>query len=299
MSEWTTEHSDAAADKESIIVEFELPHVPGKVWRALTDPELLAAWLMPNNIRAEVGCRFSFQMQTAPGWNGTIECEVLDVEPHRRLAYSWTAGSQAVDGNGRELATVVTWTLTPTADGGTRLNLHHSGFDADSFAYKTMGQGWSGKVSNRLRDVLAKGYAHESDAATFIDSSNKGKQAMPTIERVVTLTIAVADQDAALAWFTEKLGFQKRADMQAPGMRWLTVAPALQTEVEFLLATWFPDRVGKNPTCVVSTQDCQNAYEELSAKGVEFTQKPEQRSYGTEAVFMDLYGNKYAMVQGR
>jgi predicted enzyme related to lactoylglutathione lyase len=122
---------------------------------------------------------------------------------------------------------------------------------------------------------------------------------MAAIEKLVTVTIAVANQEEALAFFTEKLGFVKKADMNAPGMRWLTVAPAAQTEVEFLLANWYPALVGKSPTCVVSTHDCQSAYEELAAKGVEFTQMPEQRPYGTEAVCVDLYGNKYALVQGR
>ncbi len=56
-------------------------------------------------------------------------------------------------------------------------------------------------------------------------------------------------------------------------------------------------RVGKNPTCVVTTRNMNGAFEELSAKGVEFTQKPTKRPYGAEAVFLDLYGNKYAIVE--
>ena len=120
---------------------------------------------------------------------------------------------------------------------------------------------------------------------------------MPPIDRIVTITIAVADQEQALAWFVGKLGFEKRKDMSGQGMRWLTVAPPEQREVEFLLANWYPDRVGKNPTCVVSTRNLKSAYEELIANGVEFTQKPAKRPYGAEAVFLDLYGNKYAMVE--
>jgi hypothetical protein len=63
------------------------------------------------------------------------------------------------------------------------------------------------------------------------------------------------------------------------------------------LASWFPDLIGKNATWVLSTRDCQGGYEELSAKGVEFVQKPEMKPYGIEAVFLDLYGNRYALVQ--
>ena len=120
---------------------------------------------------------------------------------------------------------------------------------------------------------------------------------MPTIDKIATITIAVADQEQALAWFTGKLGFEKRKDMTGPGMRWLTVAPPEQKEVEFLLANWYPDCVGKNPTCVVTTHNLDSAYRELTANGVEFAQAPAKRPYGAEAVFLDLYGNKYAMVE--
>ena len=120
---------------------------------------------------------------------------------------------------------------------------------------------------------------------------------MRAIDRVSTVTIAVADQDEAVAWFTEKLGFEKKVDARSAEFRWLTVAPPQQVDVEFLLASWFPDRIGKNATWVLSTRDCQGGYEELKARGVEFSQKPEVRPWGIEAIFSDLYGNKYALVQ--
>ena len=120
---------------------------------------------------------------------------------------------------------------------------------------------------------------------------------MQAIDRVSTVTIAVADQDEALAWYTERLGFEKKMDVRSPQFRWLTVAPPQQVDVEFLLASWFPDLIGKNATWVLSTRDCQGGYEELKANGVEFSQKPELRPWGIEAIFADLYGNKYALVQ--
>jgi catechol 2,3-dioxygenase-like lactoylglutathione lyase family enzyme len=120
---------------------------------------------------------------------------------------------------------------------------------------------------------------------------------MQAIDRVSAVTIAVADQDEALAWYTEKLGFEKKVDVRSPRFRWLTVAPPQQVDVEFLLASWFPDLIGKNATWVLSTRDCQGGYDELKAKGVEFRQKPELRPWGIEAIFTDLYGNKYALVQ--
>jgi predicted enzyme related to lactoylglutathione lyase len=93
------------------------------------------------------------------------------------------------------------------------------------------------------------------------------------------------------------LGFEKRLDLAGPGLRWLTVAPKNQKEVQFLLATWFPEKVGKNATCVVDTLDCRKTYEELNGRGVKFKQEPQERPYGLKAVFQDLCGNTYALVE--
>lgn len=147
--------NQAVKAKQSIVVEYDLPDAPKKVWRALTEPKLLEAWLMSNDIRAEVGHRFQFKAQPVPGWDGTVHCEILEVLPERRLVYSWRGGSQKLDGYGHELDTVVTWDLTPTANGGTHLRLEHSGFDPDSYAFKMMGQGWRGKVAERIGQALA------------------------------------------------------------------------------------------------------------------------------------------------
>ena len=120
---------------------------------------------------------------------------------------------------------------------------------------------------------------------------------MPGIDRVSTLTIAVKDQDEALRWFTETLGFEKRTDETGEGMRWLTVAPKAQREVEFVLASWFPDLAGKNAPCVLETQDCRATYQALKNRNVKFSQPPTDKPYGVEAVFEDLYGNSYALVE--
>jgi uncharacterized protein YndB with AHSA1/START domain len=144
-----------AKEKQSIMVEYELLEAPKKVWRALTEPKLLETWLMPNDIRAEVGHRFNFRAQPAPGWDGIVYCEVLEVVQEQRLVYAWRGGTQKLEGYGHELDTVVTWELTRLADGGTRLRLEHSGFDPESFAFKAMGQGWRGKVAERISMALS------------------------------------------------------------------------------------------------------------------------------------------------
>jgi predicted enzyme related to lactoylglutathione lyase len=120
---------------------------------------------------------------------------------------------------------------------------------------------------------------------------------MPGIERVSMLTIAVRDQEEALQWFIERVGFEKRSDNAGEGMRWLTIAPKRQREVELVLASWFPDQVGKNPPCVLETHDCRKTFSALRARGVPFVQEPAEKPYGVEAVFQDLYGNPYALVQ--
>ncbi|MGI5207044.1 SRPBCC family protein [Spirillospora sp. CA-108201] len=83
-----------------------LPHPPAKVWRALTEPDLLARWLMPNDFKAVVGHRFTFTAKPIPvaGFDGTIACGVLDVEEARLLRISRRGGG---------LDTTVTWRLVP------------------------------------------------------------------------------------------------------------------------------------------------------------------------------------------
>jgi len=142
---------------QSIVVEYELSHAPQKVWRALTDSKLLSAWLMENDLRAEVGHRFTFRAQPMPGWDGIVHCEVLEAEPHQRLRYSWRGGVNEAEGYGGRLDTVVSWTLTPTQSGGTLLRLEHSGFlPKNAFAFETMGKGWRGHVAQRMQQVLAE-----------------------------------------------------------------------------------------------------------------------------------------------
>lgn len=108
----------------SLVIERELPFPAERVWRALTDPSLLAEWLMANDFVAQVGHRFNFRATPQPHWNGVTDCEVLALEPGRRIAYRWDpTGADAASG----LRTVVTWTLTPTPR-GVMLRLEQSGF---------------------------------------------------------------------------------------------------------------------------------------------------------------------------
>lgn len=142
---------NAKTETQSILVEYDLPHPPVKVWRALTEPELLAAWLMDTDMQPFVGHSFTFRAQPTPWWDGIVSCEVLELELHKRLRYSWRSGPEPSG-----LDTVVTWTLTPTPTGGTQLVLEHSGFlPTQASAFEGASKGWQ-RMVGELHEVLAR-----------------------------------------------------------------------------------------------------------------------------------------------
>ena len=86
-------------ETRSVVVEREFPFPPERLWRALTQPHLIEEWLMKNDFQPVVGHKFNFRSQPMPGWNGVTDCEVLTVEPNKRLSYSWNgSGDEAVNG---------------------------------------------------------------------------------------------------------------------------------------------------------------------------------------------------------
>jgi len=137
----------APSQTESISFEFELSHAPEKVWRALTDPALLTEWLLPVvGLKLEPGAAFTFKTQPYPGWDGIVNCRILEAEAPRRLRYAWVVG---------DMDTVVTFTLTPTAS-GTRLSLVQSGFKPDQKQnFNDARYGWR-MMSEKLVDLLAR-----------------------------------------------------------------------------------------------------------------------------------------------
>jgi uncharacterized protein YndB with AHSA1/START domain len=139
----------AQAQTESISFEFDLHHLPEKVWRALTDTALLTEWLLPViGLELERGAAFTFKTQPYPGWDGTVNCRILEIEAHRKLSYEWVVGDMDID-------TVVTFTLTPTAS-GTRLSLVQSGFKPDQKqAFGGARYGWK-MMGEKLVDLLAR-----------------------------------------------------------------------------------------------------------------------------------------------
>jgi catechol 2,3-dioxygenase-like lactoylglutathione lyase family enzyme len=132
------------------------------------------------------------------------------------------------------------------------------------------------------------------------------------ITNLSILTLWVLDQEEALAFYTEKLGFNVHTDARMGEFRWLTVTPPDQPELEIALmeptggpgleaeaAEQIRSLVAKGHMAigVLGTKDCRRTYEELSARGVEFTQEPNETFYGVDAAFRDNSGNLWRLTQ--
>jgi catechol 2,3-dioxygenase-like lactoylglutathione lyase family enzyme len=132
--------------------------------------------------------------------------------------------------------------------------------------------------------------------------------------KIASAQLWVHDQDAALAFWTEKVGMEVRSDATLPemGFRWLTVGPPGQDDVTIVLMDVPGPPVlaegdrkevldlvakGYSATVFLTTDDCRATYEELAARGVEFTEKPEERPYGIDAGFRDPSGNSVRLTQ--
>ncbi len=133
--------------------------------------------------------------------------------------------------------------------------------------------------------------------------------------RIANAQLWVHDQDEALAFYTRKLGMEVRSDVTVPEMgnfRWLSVGPAGQPDFAVVLMAIPGPPVmddeaaeqvrslmakGFAGTIFLTTDDCQASYEELDGRGVEFTERPEQRPYGIDAAFRDPSGNSIRLTQ--
>jgi catechol 2,3-dioxygenase-like lactoylglutathione lyase family enzyme len=135
--------------------------------------------------------------------------------------------------------------------------------------------------------------------------------------KLTTTQLWVHDQDEALAFYTQKLGMEVRSDATLPemgGFRWLTVGPPAQPDISIVLmaipgppvmdpatADEVRNLVGKGfaGTVFLTTDDVRASYEELKARGVEFTEEPEERPYGIDSGFRDPSGNSFRLTQVR
>ena len=135
-------------ETRSVVIEREISHPPEKLWRALTQPHLMEEWLMKNDFKPAVGHQFKLRGD----WGGVLDCEVLEVEPHKSLSYTWDFVN---DDPAYSLKSVVTFTLTPTSS-GTHLRVEQSGFRPDQKqAFGGAQAGWK-QFLEKLEQVAGK-----------------------------------------------------------------------------------------------------------------------------------------------
>lgn len=133
--------TDIKIETRAVVVERDLPFPIERVWRALTQPHLIAEWLMKNDFKPMADHRFTLSAE----W-GSVNCQVQAVVPNKTLSYTWAAHG---------LESVVTWTLTPTGT-GTHLRMEQVGFKPDQQqAYQGAKFGWQRFFGN-LEQVLAR-----------------------------------------------------------------------------------------------------------------------------------------------
>lgn len=123
------------SDLRTMTIERTFDHPPEKLWRALTQPHLIADWLMQNDFVPRLGHKFQLRGE----WGGILDCEVLAIEQQSSLSYTWNFAN---DDPAYALESVVTFTLTP-AGNGTHLRVEQSGFRPDQKqAYGGAHAGW-------------------------------------------------------------------------------------------------------------------------------------------------------------
>ena len=137
-----------STDTVSVVIEKDIPHPPEKLWRALTQPHLIAEWLMKNDFAPVVGHRFKL----TGDWGGVLDCEVLAIEPQKTLSYTWNYKHEDA---AYDLQSVVTFSLTPTST-GTHLRMEQSGFRPEQKQASGGAKfGWQKFFAN-LEELLAR-----------------------------------------------------------------------------------------------------------------------------------------------
>lgn len=154
--------------KLDVRLDTHFPRPPEAVWAALTDSAALAGWLMENDFEPVVGRRFTLRGRAMPGWRGWTDCQILALEPPRRMVWSWLSTDIGEP-------TTVVFELLPDG-GGTRLMLSHTGETGDVMVRLT-NAGWRAKM-----ETLAAYFEADSILALSVDISRP----RPTVWRALT-----------------------------------------------------------------------------------------------------------------
>ncbi len=140
---------------KTIKQNYFFPNKLETVWEYLTNSELLEKWLMPNDFKPILNHQFTFKTNPLPQFNcdGIFHCKVIEIEPMKKLVYSWNSDS----GEGSlNLLSTVEWTLLEK-DNGTELQLIHSGFTNENFEiYSAMMNGWKENVEKIMKNLNAQ-----------------------------------------------------------------------------------------------------------------------------------------------
>lgn len=132
--------------KRNIKLEAFYPYPQERVWRAITDTDALGKWLMPNDFEPRVGHKFNFRTKPAPGFDGIVHCEVLELEEPRHLSISWKGGP---------VNSTVAFTLE-SAPNGTKLLFEQRGFEGLKAIMVSfmLGKGWKKMFRTSLPKVI-------------------------------------------------------------------------------------------------------------------------------------------------
>jgi uncharacterized protein YndB with AHSA1/START domain len=132
--------------KREIVLSATYPQPPREVWRALTDRDLLSQWLMPNDFEPRLGHRFTLRAPPAPGFDGVVHCELLELVPEERMTISWRGGG---------IDTRVVFEIEPFGT-GTRLHFTQTGFTGikGRLISTLLGRGWRRMIATRLPGLL-------------------------------------------------------------------------------------------------------------------------------------------------
>jgi uncharacterized protein YndB with AHSA1/START domain len=145
----------AAAPTRAIVASVDIANYPiEKIWRAITDSECIALWFMKNDLKPDFGHKFTLRARPIERWDGEFQCQVLDVEEHQKISYTWKGGAKELKGFGHYIDTFAIWTIAPNEDGSFKVTLTHEGFPIDEETDRCFAE--MEKGSNSVLRTLAK-----------------------------------------------------------------------------------------------------------------------------------------------
>jgi uncharacterized protein YndB with AHSA1/START domain len=221
--------NEQIAATRSIVVERLIPHPPEKIWRALTQAHLIEQWLMKNDFEPRLGAQFTFRATPMGDWNGIVHCEVTAFDPPRRPAYSWKGGSAVNPNYGAALDSVVEWVLAPepvARASAWSIQASARGTNLPLRRCPAAGRGdwsaWSKSPPLRSLGTSRTGWTNNCQRMMRRTRERNKRKGLPM--KIKLTSVYVDDQEKALRFYTETLGFTKKADFSNGPFRWLTVA---------------------------------------------------------------------------